>query len=122
MDQDLDAFLLALDAESGEELWKTERRGVVQGYSSPVLYQPAEGASQVVVSGSFQISGYSLESGEKLWWVDGGAWQTKCLPVLDGDRCYVNLAHGLHGRHRHAQVRPDLRGAPGRARQGRRRA
>ncbi|MEM7310280.1 MAG: PQQ-binding-like beta-propeller repeat protein [Planctomycetota bacterium] len=90
VDQDLDAYLIAFDAESGEELWKTERRGVVQGYSSPVLYTPAEGEAQVVVSGSFQIAGYSLASGEKLWWVDGGAWQAKCVPVIAGEHCYVN--------------------------------
>jgi outer membrane protein assembly factor BamB len=90
IDQDTGSFLLGLDAASGEERWRTERNNVRHSYSTPTMYTPAEGEAQIIVSGSFQIAGYSLRDGSKLWWVDGGAWQTKAVPVVDGDLCIVN--------------------------------
>ena len=90
VDQDLGAYLLALDTETGEERWKVERPGVTHSYSTPAIYAPEEGSPQVVVSGSYQIAGYDLETGDKLWWVNGSAWQTKAVPVIAGDVCYVN--------------------------------
>lgn len=90
VDQDLDAYLVAFDIETGDEIWRTARPGVAHGYSTPALYEPADGPAQVIVSGSFQIAGYAAESGEKLWWVDGAGWQTKAVPVVVGDSAYVN--------------------------------
>lgn len=89
-DHDGASFLLALDKDTGEELWRTERPGATHGFSSPALYEPDEGPTEVVVSGAYQVAGYALETGEKLWWVDGLAWQAKCLPVVQGDMAYVN--------------------------------
>lgn len=90
VDQDLGAYLIALDRETGEQRWRVERKDVTHGYATPALYSPAEGPAQVVTSGSFEIAGYSVEDGEKLWWVRGAAYQAKCVPVIVGDRCYVN--------------------------------
>ena len=94
VDQDIDPYLVALDGASGEERWKVDRKGVVHAYTTPALYQPDEGPAQVIVSGSFQIAAYSLADGQKLWWVDGACWQPKAVPVVVGDRCYVNSHMG----------------------------
>ena len=90
IDQDTGSFLVGLDAVTGEERWRTERNNVTHSYSTPTIYTPTEGEAQIIVSGSFQIAGYSLRDGSKLWWVDGGAWQTKAVPVIAGDLCIVN--------------------------------
>ncbi len=90
VDQDTDSFLTALDAATGKKRWRVEREGVVHGYSTPIIHRPAEGPPQVIVSSSFQITAYSLEDGERIWWVNGGAWQTKCVPVIAGDMLIVN--------------------------------
>lgn len=89
-DQDTDAYLLALNAATGETLWKRDRPDAQHGYSTPILYRPKNGPEQVIVSGSYQVAGYSVKTGEKLWWVDGMAWQAKSVPVLDGDMLYVH--------------------------------
>ncbi len=89
-DQDAGSFLASWDAASGEENWRVEREGVTHGYSTPSLYVPDAGPAQVVVSGSFQLSAYSAEDGTKLWWMDGSAWQAKCVPVIAGDMAIVN--------------------------------
>lgn len=90
VDQDTDSYLLALDKRTGKELWKVERGGVTHGYSTPAVYSPAEGPVQIIVSSAYQVSAYSVEDGEKLWWVNGSAWQTKAIPLVVGDLCIVN--------------------------------
>ena len=89
-DQDTNSFLIAVDPTDGRVAWKTERPEATHGFSTPVIYQPAKGAAQAIVSGSYQVAGYSVETGEKLWWVRGMAWQAKSVPVVDGDMLYVH--------------------------------
>lgn len=89
-DQDTGSYLLALDARTGTQLWRTERPQALHGYSTPVLYKPRGKPEQLIVSESYQVTGYSLKTGEKLWWVDGMAWQAKSVPVLDGDMLYLH--------------------------------
>jgi outer membrane protein assembly factor BamB len=90
IDQDTDSFLAAYDTQDGRELWRTERPEAQHGFSTPVVYRPAGGEPQLVVLGSLQLAGYSLETGQKLWWLRGMAWQAKSTPVIDGDDVYVN--------------------------------
>ncbi|MEO8026958.1 MAG: PQQ-binding-like beta-propeller repeat protein [Bryobacteraceae bacterium] len=90
MDQDVDSFLLAVDTSTGKVKWKTARRGVTHGFSTPVLFQPKKGPLQVLVSGSYELQSYSVATGEKLWWVGGMAWQAKSEPIVAGDHVYVH--------------------------------
>lgn len=89
-DQDTGSFLLAVDASTGKELWRTMRPQALHGYSTPTFYRPEKGEDQLIVSESYQVTGYSLKTGEKLWWVEGMAWQAKSVPVLAGDRLYLH--------------------------------
>jgi len=90
VDQDTDSYAAAYDKASGKELWKVARPGVTHGYSTPTIFTPEEGPSELIVSGSLQVSAYSLEDGKKLWWVDGSAWQTKATPVIADGLCLIN--------------------------------
>lgn len=90
IDQDGDSYLVAYDGKSGKELWRVARPGMNHGYATPAVYAPESGPVQVVASGTMQIAGYALDTGEKLWWVDGSAWQAKSLPIFAGHTCYVN--------------------------------
>jgi outer membrane protein assembly factor BamB len=89
-DQDTGSYLLAVDARTGKQVWKTERPSAQHGYSTPVVYQPKGQPAQLIVSESFDVAGYSLKTGERLWWVDGMAWQAKSVPVLAGDTLYLH--------------------------------
>jgi outer membrane protein assembly factor BamB len=93
-DQDTNSYLLALDAKTGAEKWKTPRPGFLHGYSTPAIYHPAEGPTEVIVSGSYDVVGYSAASGEKLWWASGMCWQAKTLPLIEKDVVYVLSAMG----------------------------
>ncbi len=90
MDQDADSRLVAFDKATGEVRWEVAREGATHSYSTPTIYAPEEGPAQVIVSGSLQIAGYDVATGERIWWMNGAAWQTKSVPVLVGDVCVVN--------------------------------
>ena len=89
-DQDTNSFLIAVDKTSGRVRWKVNRPWVVSGYSTPILYKPKGGPAQIVIPESFQLTAYSVENGEKIWWVRGLACEMKSIPVLDGDTLYIN--------------------------------
>lgn len=89
-DQDTGSFLLAVDRADGHEVWRSARPWATHGYSSPILHQPATGPAVVILSGSYSLDAYSVETGERRWWVEGMSWQGVTLPVLEGDRLHVH--------------------------------
>jgi outer membrane protein assembly factor BamB len=89
-DQDTNSFLVAVDKNTGRVRWKVDRPWVISGYSTPVLYKPKDGPEQIIIPESFQLTAYSVESGEKVWWVRGLACEMKSVPALDGDTLYIN--------------------------------
>ncbi len=90
VDADVDSYLLEVFAKDGKQAWKTARPNVTHGFSTPVIYQPKNGPMQAIVSGSYHLISYSVETGEKLWWVGGMAWQAKSIPVIHEDVLYVH--------------------------------
>lgn len=89
-DQESGSFFVAADQMTGEVLWRVERPGFTRGFSTPVLYRPEGGALQALISGSHQLTAYSVDSGEEIWWVRGLTWQMKSTPVIDRDMLYLN--------------------------------
>ncbi|MGH9720576.1 MAG: PQQ-binding-like beta-propeller repeat protein [Bryobacteraceae bacterium] len=87
-DQDANSFLLALDKKSGRVLWRTERPHAQRGYATPVLYKARDGAMQVIMAGSYRLSGYDLRTGKEVWWIRRLPWQVKPTPVVAGDVVY----------------------------------
>jgi outer membrane protein assembly factor BamB len=49
------SYLIAVDKNSGKVRWKVDRPVVISGYSTPIVYQPAKGAKQIIVPESFQL-------------------------------------------------------------------
>lgn len=90
VDQDSGAFLLAVDASTGEVRYKVDRPGVISGYSTPTLYQPANGPKQIIIPESFQLSSYAVADGRRIWWVRGLACEMKSVASIDGRTLYVN--------------------------------
>ena len=90
IDQDVDAYLMALQSTTGDILWKAQRPEVVHGFSSPVLFEPKGGPAQAVLPGSYQVISYALETGEPLWRVRGVTWQVKTVAVADADTIYMS--------------------------------
>ncbi len=91
----LDAHVIALDAATGAEVWRTKSIDINEGYSMTVTPLIADGVVIVGVSGGEYgirgyIEGYDPASGERLWrtytvpepgqpgsetWPEGDAWK-----------------------------------------------
>jgi outer membrane protein assembly factor BamB len=90
VDQDQDAYLLAIDAKTGKDRWKTPKPHAISGYSTPTIYRPAGGRPQLLVPESFQLTSYNLSDGKPVWWVRGLACEMKSVASLDADTLYIN--------------------------------
>lgn len=60
------SMLLALDKETGEEIWREERDAGVISYSTPLVVDGPEGPEMIVNSG-FGVEAYNPDNGDKLW-------------------------------------------------------
>lgn len=91
VDQDHPAsYLIAVDKNTGKVRWKVERPAVISGYSTPIVYQPKQGAKQIIIPESFQLSAYSVEDGKRVWWVRGLACEMKSIASHDSEYLYIN--------------------------------
>ena len=83
-DQDSVSFVMAIDRNTGKEIWRTLRPSVVHGFATASIYR-----DQVIVPGSYLLASYSLKDGKELWTVRGLSWQIKATAVVDGDTIYA---------------------------------
>jgi outer membrane protein assembly factor BamB len=89
-DQNTDSYVVALDQKDGRVRWRTARPEAHSGHSTPILYKPAGGATQLIIPGSFLLTAYAANNGEKLWWVGGLSFELKSTPVVHGDTLFIN--------------------------------
>lgn len=68
VDQAYGSFVAAYDARTGRQAWKVERpANFLGGYSTPTVYRPQDGPSQLIVAGSMELTVYQAATGERLW-------------------------------------------------------
>ena len=84
------SYLVAVDKNTGKVRWKVERPTVISGYSTPIVYKPKQGAKQIIIPESFQLSAYSVENGKRVWWVRGLACEMKSIASHDDEYLYIN--------------------------------
>ena len=89
-DQSTGSYIVALDRESGDVAWRRERPEAKSGHSTPILYRADDGDLQIIAAGSFLLTSYDAETGDKLWWVSGLSFEMKSTPMLVGDMVYIN--------------------------------
>jgi outer membrane protein assembly factor BamB len=90
VDQDTGSYLLGVDAKSGKQRYKVDRPGVISGYSTPTIYRPKGGGTQILIPESFQLSAYDVADGRRVWWVRGLACEMKSVASIDGDTAWIN--------------------------------
>ncbi len=88
-DHRTNSFIIAIDTRDGKQIWKTSRPNF-EAYSTPAIYRPKDGPAQVIVLGSQTVDAYSLDKGERLWWVNKIGSYPKGVPVVGTDMVYVN--------------------------------
>lgn len=78
-DHESDSFVVALDKNSGAEIWRAVRDEVTS-WASPIVYKH-EGTPQLIVSGTKRIRGYDLRTGEEIWECGGLSQNVVASPV-----------------------------------------
>ncbi len=113
------SYVLAMNADSGMDLWKTLRnhgaaKEAKDSYSSPTL-ATVDGQTQIIVSGADHLDAYDPVSGDRLW-VSGGLdvphpyGRTIASPTAAGD-FVLTAASGFQNRGRLMAIRARGKGA-----------
>jgi len=105
-DHDGDAYLVALDRQSGRQRWRTRRENKTRSYVTPIIRE-IDGITQMILSGSLCIASYDPRNGKRHWIVDGPTEQFVASMVYDGK--YVFATGGYPERHTLA-IRPGGKG------------
>jgi outer membrane protein assembly factor BamB len=95
-DHDGDSYLVALDKNTGSQVWKTPRAHKTRSYVTPIIRQ-FEGRTQMILSGSKSVTSYDPRNGQLLWHMDGPTEQFVASMVDDGKRVF--LTAGFPDRH-----------------------
>lgn len=86
VDNEQESFLVALDAASGDELWRVARDERSQ-YSSPIIWKNSL-RNELIVGGMVYRS-YDPNTGDVLWQLDMEKGRSSATPLASGDRLYV---------------------------------
>lgn len=88
-DNEEDSFLVALDAKTGDELWRVDRTEKTT-WSTPFLWRNKL-RTELVTLGSPKLRSYDPATGKQLWELSVGNGQCSASPVGDGERLYAGL-------------------------------
>jgi outer membrane protein assembly factor BamB len=81
-DHDGDAYLVALDRQTGEAVWKTPRENRTRSYCTPIIRE-IDGRTQMLLSGSLCVASYDPRTGERHWIIDGPTEQFVASLVMN---------------------------------------
>lgn len=92
-DHEGDSFIVALDKNTGKEIWRRERDEPTS-WSTPAIVD-YNGRTQVIVSATNRIRGYDLSNGDNIWECSGMTLNVVPTPVISGGLVFV--ASGFRG-------------------------
>ena len=91
-DTQADSFVLALSADSGETVWKTERNEL-PSWGTPTVVQTSAGPELVTNASNF-IRGYDPRTGRELWKLGPSSKITAPTPIAGDDLLVVASGRG----------------------------
>ncbi len=95
-DNEGSAYLAAVNKDTGETIWKTDRDPRT-AWTSPIII-PVDGSPQIVISAAGSIDGYSPESGKRLWTYTDVGGNTVASPAVVGDGAFlIGASPGRNG-------------------------
>jgi outer membrane protein assembly factor BamB len=95
IDNETKSFLVALNAKSGDELWRVTRDERTN-HCSPIVWKNKE-RTELVTGGSNKVRSYDPGTGKVLWELGMGGGQCHATPVGDADLLYVGCSAGFGG-------------------------
>jgi len=105
-DTQADSFLLALNAQTGETVWKTSRHEL-PSWGTPTVVTTAAGP-ELITNASNLVRGYDPKTGKELWRLGGSSKITAPTPIF-ADGLHI-IASGRAPERPIFAVRPGSRG------------
>jgi len=106
------SFVVALDATTGQEVWRSERKEI-DSWATPLVVEH-DGRAQVVTSGMNRLRSYDLETGRIVWESEGVTMNPIPSPVAENGMVFVTS--GFRGNRLKAiridAARGDISGTP----------
>lgn len=87
------SFIVALNKNTGEEIWRVDRNEVTS-WSSPIVYAH-NGQPQVIVAGTSAVRSYDLKSGAVLWECSGLSNNIVATPIAHDGMVYVGSSYEI---------------------------
>lgn len=84
------SYILALEAATGQTLWKTEHPSQT-GWSTPAVAE-ASGGREVIVTAAGSVRAFSVEDGREIWRVTGLAGNSTASPTVSGDLVIIGAS------------------------------
>ena len=91
-DQEQGSYITALDASTGERLWKTERPDEPTSWATPLIV-PHRGKGMVIQNGHGFARGYDLKTGKEIWRASGQTTRPVPTPVVYGGLAFLASGH-----------------------------
>lgn len=89
MDDDLLPYVVAVDAATGKQRWRTLRPDMLAGYAIPVICE-AGGRADLVIAGTGKMQGYDPASGKLIWSCNSLLRTMMTSPVVKDDVIYIS--------------------------------
>jgi len=83
-----ESFLETIEPETGETLWRTDRKGFKASWSTP-LHWKNNGVDELVIYGVWWIKGYDLKDGSERWALPGLTDEPAITPVTGDGLIYL---------------------------------
>lgn len=83
-----DSAVLAVDAATGKQLWKTARPAMATGYSTPIVWEH-DGVKELVAPGGLAMKAYDPSNGSERWIIRELSAVNCGSPITDGKLLYL---------------------------------
>jgi outer membrane protein assembly factor BamB len=90
-DHEDDSFMVMLNKDSGEQIWRVDRDETTN-WAAPLVVE-YKGQKQIVVNGTTKVRCYDFESGELIWECAGLGSNPIPQPVAQDDLVFVMTGH-----------------------------
>ena len=88
------SFVAALDANTGEDVWRVERTEEPT-WGTPTVHENGRGGrAQLILNGYHHSGAYDIETGEEVWKLVGGGDVPVPTPIVAHELIFLTSAHG----------------------------
>lgn len=105
-DHDGEAYIVALNRDAGDVVWKVNRPNNTRSYATPIIRE-IDGRTQMILSGNKCVASYDPRDGSQHWLLDGPTEQFVASMVYNGELLFMSCGYPEHHL---LAIRPDGHG------------